>query len=318
MILILTCILVGIFLSAFFSGSETGFYRVTRVRLVMDAKSGKIFARGLLWLVERPSVLVATVLIGNNLANYLVSLGLLLASQQLLTSLGGSLQTFLPVLATPFLFIYGELLPKYLYYNAPYALSTRGAPLMVLFAALFLPVSAIVIGLESLWLHITGGERGRSKYSLERQELQRVMLEGQQAGLLLPVQREMAQNLFTYGVRQVRQFTLPLRGIPLVKEDASTDEMLEVATRFKQKFVAVIAEDQRELTGCYLVGDLIVLQDGEAPMLPVCKVSAADSSIDVLTRLQSQQSPVAQVVSAEGATIGVVPKDRLMSLLLPD
>ncbi len=29
---------VGVLLSAFFSGSETGFYRVTRVRLVLNAR----------------------------------------------------------------------------------------------------------------------------------------------------------------------------------------------------------------------------------------------------------------------------------------
>jgi len=39
--LIFALLAIGMGLSAFFSGSETGFYRVTRVRLVMDAKSGK-------------------------------------------------------------------------------------------------------------------------------------------------------------------------------------------------------------------------------------------------------------------------------------
>ena len=112
MITVLALLLAGIFLSAFFSGSETGFYRVTRVRLLMDAKSGNLVARSLLWLVERPTIVVATVLIGNNIANYLVSLGLVLLGQQVLSGTG-VVETFLPVLATPFLFIYGELLPKY-------------------------------------------------------------------------------------------------------------------------------------------------------------------------------------------------------------
>ena len=40
MIYALVLFVVGVFLSAFFSGSETGFYRATRVRLTMDAISG--------------------------------------------------------------------------------------------------------------------------------------------------------------------------------------------------------------------------------------------------------------------------------------
>ena len=145
MIVATILVAAGLFLSAFFSGSETGFYRVTRVRLVMDAKSGKWIARSLLWLISRPSIVVATVLIGNNIANYMVSLGLLLASQSLLSNWNEQIQTFLPVLATPFLFVYGELLPKYLYYNAPYILSTRGAPVMIFCAALFIPISSLIM-----------------------------------------------------------------------------------------------------------------------------------------------------------------------------
>ena len=52
MIVATILVAAGLFLSAFFSGSETGFYRVTRVRLVMDAKSGKWIARSLLWLIR--------------------------------------------------------------------------------------------------------------------------------------------------------------------------------------------------------------------------------------------------------------------------
>ena len=33
-------LLAGVFLSAFFSGSETGFYRAIRLRLVLDAMDG--------------------------------------------------------------------------------------------------------------------------------------------------------------------------------------------------------------------------------------------------------------------------------------
>ena len=58
--------LVGIFLSAFFSGTETGFFRVTRVRLMLDGLGGDPFARALLWLTNNPALFVATTLIAVN------------------------------------------------------------------------------------------------------------------------------------------------------------------------------------------------------------------------------------------------------------
>lgn len=314
--MILALVALGVFLSAFFSGSETGFYRVTRVRLVMDAKSGKTIARFLLWLVARPTVVVATVLIGNNIANYLVSFGLVLASQSLFAGWGESFETFLPVLATPLLFIYGELLPKYLYHNAPYYLSTRGAPFLVFCTVLFLPISVLVIGLETLWQRLVGAPNMQSKFSLERQELQRVMMESQEAGILRPVQQDLAQNLFTYGVRPIRQFTIPLRGIPVVTADDGSDQILRLAKRFRQKHVGLLDESGKKLAGCYLVADMMVAARVHPKPLPVCEVRPAESSIHVLSRLQSQASPMAQVIDARGVLIGVVSRDRLISLLL--
>ncbi|MEM7475288.1 MAG: CNNM domain-containing protein [Planctomycetota bacterium] len=322
--IIAACLLAaGIFLSAFFSGSETGFYRVTRVRLLMDAKTGSLIARSLLWLIERPTVVVATVLIGNNIANYLVSLGLVLLGQQLLSGIG-VLQTFLPVLATPFLFIYGELLPKYLYYNAPYALSRRGAPLMVLCAGLFLPISILVIALERAWQKLIGIDGSQSKLSLERQELQRVMMEGQEAGILVPSQQELAQNLFTYGGRPVRQFAIPARALPIASTDTSPEEMLQLAKRMKQKFIgiretsAIDEANDGELQGCIAVSDLLLCSEEHPETLPVLSVENTESTIQVLLRMQGSASPLAQVCDAKGKLVGIIYRERLNALLVTE
>ena len=56
--------IVGLFLSAFFSGSEIAFYRATRLRLVLDALAGDRISRGLVWLTNHPSIFVATTLVG--------------------------------------------------------------------------------------------------------------------------------------------------------------------------------------------------------------------------------------------------------------
>ncbi len=306
---------LGIGLSAFFSGSETGFYRVTRVRLVMDAKSGKWISRMLLWLANHSTVVVATVLIGNNLANYLVSFGLLLLSQRMFAS-WSEMQGLLPLLMTPFLFVYGELLPKYLYYQVPYRLLNRGAPVMVLFTILFSPVSVLVIALERLWQRSLGTNSIKAGATLERQELQRVLVEGQEAGVLLPIQREIAQNMFTYGVRPVRQFAVPLRAIPLVSAQADRDEVIRQASRRGQTIVGVVDEREQRLLGCYQVVDVLLGAQTSLPLLPILRTQGSESSIQVLTRLQSSPAPIAAIEDAQGKTVGIVDKERLMSLLL--
>ena len=55
MILYLILLAIGIFLSAVFSGSETGFYRASRVRIVMAGLDGDNVSRGLLKLINNPT-----------------------------------------------------------------------------------------------------------------------------------------------------------------------------------------------------------------------------------------------------------------------
>ncbi|GIW99554.1 MAG: hemolysin protein [Pirellulaceae bacterium] len=309
---------IGLILSAFFSGSETGFYRVARVRLLMDAKSGNRIATALLWLVARPSLIVATVLIGNNIANYLVSFGLLLLSQHAFANWPENIQAAIPVAATPLLFIYGELLPKYLYYHAPYRLSSWGAPFMVACAVAFLPLSLLVIALENIWQRFTMHDNVHEKLSLERQHLQRVLLESEEAGILLPIQRELAQNIFTYGGRPIRQFAAPLRGLPMVAEAAARETILQQARRHQQPLVAV-TDKNGNVIGCHLVADVVVLEPTQtAPLRPVVTLKPSATTLETITMLQAQQAPLALIDGSHGKPVGFITLERLTDLLLPN
>ncbi len=82
-LVILLLFALGVFLSALFSGTETGFYRVTRMRLLLDGMDGDRTSTFLLRLTNHPALFVATTLIGNNVANYMTSLAIVLATQHL-------------------------------------------------------------------------------------------------------------------------------------------------------------------------------------------------------------------------------------------
>ena len=132
---------VGLFLSAFFSGSETGFYRVTRFRLAIDGLSGDPISRSLLWLTNNPALFVATALIGNNLANYLASRSIVQATQHLIGGNQVAGDIVVPLLVSPFVFVYGELLPKNLFYLAPNKLLRTSGPLFLVCVIVFAPIS---------------------------------------------------------------------------------------------------------------------------------------------------------------------------------
>ena len=213
MILAIILLVVAIALSGFFSGTETGLYRVTKVRLVLDALDGDWIARALLWLTNRPSLFVATVLVGNNLANYLASLALVIGVGAVYSGDSYVPELLAPIVFSPIIFIYGELAPKHLFYQAPYRLLRASGPALLLCTVLFAPISGILWGLTKilqLFVQLFAKEVPQQvRLALARRELQRVFEEGHEAGILVPAQRSLVQGLLGLAAKPIRQFATP-------------------------------------------------------------------------------------------------------------
>ncbi|MDA1018501.1 MAG: DUF21 domain-containing protein, partial [Planctomycetota bacterium] len=124
---------VGLWLSAFFSGSETGFYRASPLRLNIDAHAGDPIAIQLQWFSRNPAHFVATTLVGNNVANYLTTLAIGMVAFAIFPGSGGSTEILVTIALSPVVFIFGELIPKNLYYRAPLTLLRRRTAMFVVF-----------------------------------------------------------------------------------------------------------------------------------------------------------------------------------------
>jgi len=253
--LTLPLLAAGGLLSALFSGSETGFYRVARVRLLLDTLSGDRVSRVLLWLTNNPALFIATTLVGNNLANYCLSFGIVLAIQQIFGP-SGMAPFVAPMVLSPVVFIYCELLPKQLFYYAPNRLLRRSGPALVTFAVAFAPVAAV------LWLFaraletMIGQTPFRIRLTLARKELQRVLQEGQDIGILRPAQHELAQRLFSHTSQNVMQFSTPLGRVPSIPLGTNSKKVLRLARRQKTPVVPVRAAKGRQIIGYVRVIDL--------------------------------------------------------------
>src|SRR5437867_2301676 len=121
---------VGLALSAFFSGVETGFFRVPRICLRLDAMAGDRMARALIFLGNRPGLFVATVLLGTNLADDLMSLALVTVGASFHLE-GRAAEIVLPILFSPIVYVYGSALPKQLFLEAPYWLLRKSGPVFL-------------------------------------------------------------------------------------------------------------------------------------------------------------------------------------------
>lgn len=170
-----------IFLSAFFSGSETALMTLNRYRLRHLARAGHRGAQLAERLLQRPDRLIGLILLGNNLVNFTASsLATLIALR-----IGGEAAVAIAVgLFTMVVLIFAEVMPKTLAALRPEALAFPAAwiytPLLRLTYPLVWAVNTIANGM----LRLVGVNSDDSELShLSSEELRTVVAE---AGAMIP------------------------------------------------------------------------------------------------------------------------------------
>ena len=315
MIAVFICFFAGLALNMLCRGCETGFFRVTRVRLVVDSLSGSWISRGLLYLVNNPSLYVATALLGNNCAQYLISFSLLLSTKEWFGGASQQVELVAPLILTPALFVYGDLLPKSLFYHAPNRmLSIFGWPFLVL-TVLAAPVLVILWAIFQLLQRILGDSPVRTRLSLARKELQDVLTQGQEAGILQPSQRLLAQNLFAIAAQPISQHCLPVTRTAYVRLGQTRDDALYAARRHQSPTIIVLDTATRRPAGYVHAVDLY-LQDQEkvTRVLPMPSIKPSRSVLDTVIQMQTDRAEMACVEDEQSGVVGFV---QLAGLLKP-
>ncbi len=310
-------LLVGIGLSAFFSGSETGFYRVTRVRLVIDALQGDWISRWLLRLANNPAYFVATTLVGNNLANYLTSLAVVLLTKEVVQADSVATELAATILFSPLVFIYGELLPKYLFYKAPNRLLRAGGLPFLFFSVAFAPISAALWALGRVLQSLLGETPLQAQMTLARAELQEVLEEGHEVGILRPAQRRLAQNLFAVAGQAIAKSCRPLSTSHVMSRTATRAELLKRANRLGATLLIVHGDRREELVGYYRVVDLHLARgDIEQHLRPLVRLTRKTTLLDAVQSMRNAAAEVAQVQDADGRTVGLLLASDLVQSLV--
>jgi len=308
--------LLGLRLSAFFSGAETGFYRVSFLRLSIDAHAGDRIAERIVWFARNPSYFVATALVGNNVANYLTTLAIGLAAVTLFPASAGWLEIVATLLLAPIVFIFGELVPKNLYYRAPTSLLRRDARWFTVFYRLFLVVSFPLIWISKLFERFGNLENEQRELVLGRSRLVQVLSQGHREGLLSEVQSRLVHGLMHTAAQPVRSSMTPTGRVLGVPENAACEEMLEFARRYGVSNVAIKRTDSADdWYGYVRVVDLAVSRQPRTPLIRTMpRIDASASKLEALLALR-EAGEAFGVVFVESQIAGIVSEQGLVEQL---
>ena len=308
--------ILGLWLSAFFSGSETGFYRMSFVRLSIDAHAGDRTAKRILWFVRHPSSFVATTLVGNNVANFLTAQGVTLAIAALVTSPGAAWEIGSVLAISPVVFLFGELMPKNLYFRSPQQRLVRNAPLFSIFFYLFFLISAPLI-LITHWLKRFGPpDQQAMPLVLGRKRLVRVLEEGHEHGLLADIQNRLVGGLLNTTRVPIESNIEPRDHVPGLPATASREQMLDHARH--HQLAEIPLHHEQEPGNWFACVRVIELATGETPiedlLIELPRVTPDTSRLEALMQLNAAAAPIAAVVD-DNQAIGLVHHRQLTEQL---
>ncbi|MFP4144612.1 MAG: CNNM domain-containing protein [Phycisphaeraceae bacterium] len=306
--------LLGFIGSALFSGLETGAYSINRVRLQIYYHQHRRAAATLRRLLDRPVSLLTTLLIGNNIANYLgtASLAVILDARGL-----SDWQTVLlnTLIVTPLLFVFGETLPKDLFSAFADRLMYRLAWLLnaTRIVLTWTGLVPLIAGLTRL-ITVRMRQDGQVHAFHPRRQVQALVKEGVGYGLLSDYQSAIVERVLGLTHRRVGDEMIPWAEVIRVGIEDPPEKLWELADRTSHSRFPVVSSRGRVL-GVVHVMDALLHEQGPPPavrelMSPAVSFSAKMPLREGLTRMQRSGAALAIVTGARGEPVGIVtPKD---------
>ena len=305
------CVLLGIVGSALYSGLETGLYTLSRVRLDVRASEGHGAARTLKRLVDRPTLMLATLLLANNICNYLSSYGI----AGLLDASGFSAVEGVIINAAilvPLLFIFGEVLPKDLFRVNTERWSYACARLLDGTRRLLSWVGLVPI------VTAVGGRLGRHDASVvtSRQRVANLLREGVSVGVLTESQTMLVDRTLLLRERPVTDEMVPWDGVVTLPRAATRAHCLSLVSEHDHTRFPVVGDDGR-VVGIVSVLDLMLHPDSTLEKLTAAPLRLPSTLRvqEALARLRDHRASVA-IIEDDGVPRGLVTMKDLVEVLV--
>ena len=254
----LIAIIIMVLLSAFFSSAETALTTVNRHRMRSLADEGNRTAARVLRILENPSKMLSTILIGNNIVNISASA---LATTFTTEVFGNRFIGVATGVLTLVVLLFGEITPKTLaaMYSERIAMIYIHiiAPLMVILT----PVIWLVDGLSHVIFFILRVDKDKAKDQMTEGELRTIFDVSEEDGVIEKEEKSMINNVVDFGDSNAKDVMVPRADMAYISVDATLDEVVEAFHEEHYSRLPVYADSKDEVIGIVYMKDLFFFQN---------------------------------------------------------
>ncbi len=297
--------------SFFFALAETAFFSLSKwqVRQLAEKhpRAGKIVGE----LLERPDDLLATLALGNTFANAAV------IAAALWMIFDARRPFFLTLAALVALVLIGcEVFPKTLAVRQPERWALRVGWLLLVFQKFTRPLHHAAQWLDSLFLSKIS--RSRATGALPEAEYQELLEMAFQQGTLGESEKDIILQIIRLDQQTARDVMRPRAAMACVSDDATADEMIAVAKKFKHRRLPIYDETPDTIVGILNIRPLLLDPNtdlADAIELPSF-VPETMNLLRLFQSLQKQQRGMAVVLDEFGGVAGIVTMEDILVRLV--
>lgn len=298
-----------LFLSAFFSGSETALFSLNTIKLRKMERRGKD-TRIISELLKEPSRLLVTLLIGNTLVNVVISVVATSLSLQLFGNKGLGLAIGV---VTFLLLIFGEVTPKTFAIEKGESLSLIVAKPLKYFSHLIFPLRNILRLIADRLIRLTRISSKREP-TLTEEELKTIIDVGHREGVVKKGEREMIRSVLEFTDTEARDIVTPRVDIKAASLDMTQQEFLEFARKIKHSKIPVYENSVDKVVGVIYAKETFLNPERSfvESIRPVAFIPGTKKIDDLLKAFDEQKTKIAIVVDEYGGTDGLVTLEDIL------
>jgi CBS domain containing-hemolysin-like protein len=300
-------------LEAFFSASEIAFISANRRRLQHQAEQGHRGAALALKLLGTPERLLATTLMGSNLAEISNTI---LVSAILMEAMGEMGELLAILLLPPLILILAEITPKSIGRQLSERLAQRLSPILWAVSWLIYPLTFLFAGFSRAVLFLTGARHPSQLPFISREDLHLVVTKSGPEVDLEGKERLFIHRILQFSLRTVKEVMVPLIRVTAIPDTLTIAQALEEFRNTRFSRLPVYHRRIDNLIGVLHSFDLLGEEHRERPIKsfirPVKYVPELKKIDRLLAEMQRDGSHLALVVDEYGGAVGIVAIEDLL------
>ncbi len=315
------CVLFS--MSAFFSGSETALFSLSRIDLQKLRNSRNPHSESIHAMLDEPRRLIVSLLCGNELVNIAAAANMTMI---LVRAFGEADAGWINVVVmVPLLLLFGEVTPKTIAVNFPVKFSTQlSARFLPKWILIVTPLRNVVrMVADRVTTFVVGEHVGRENI-LKADELRTLMADSEETGVIQASERVLIDKVLEAAETDVARIMTPGPQIRFLDGDLPVEELIEEFRSYRHPRVPVYRGHWDNVIGFLHADDLLRRINADADrsgiqlreiLRPAHFVPPTKKVDEMLEYFQRFNTRAAVVIGEYGEVLGIVTMKDVLSFI---